>query len=56
MSRRLRYASPPQSIRVKLQPEDRFLTLVTTDDGDGVCNDWTLFAEPVLELTPEAGS
>ncbi len=56
MSRRLRYASPLQSIRVELQPEDRFLTLVTTDGGDGVGTDWALFAEPVLELIPKAGS
>ena len=33
-----------------LQPEDRFLTLAVTDGGDGVGNDWAVFAEPLLEL------
>lgn len=39
-----------QSVRVLIGPEDRFLTLVTTDGGDTTYNDYCLFARPVLVL------
>ena len=38
-------------INLSIEPQDRFLTLVATQGTDGTNNgDWTLFAEPVLEL------
>ncbi|MCK4998391.1 MAG: NPCBM/NEW2 domain-containing protein [Anaerohalosphaera sp.] len=37
-------------VSVKLSSGDRFLTLMTTDGGDGHSWDWALFAEPVLVL------
>ncbi len=37
-------------IAVELKPEDRFLTLVSTDSDLSVSNDWGFFAEPRLEL------
>jgi hypothetical protein len=45
-------AAPPQSgrIDVRLEPNDRFLTLATTHPGDYQYG-WALFAEPALELT-----
>ncbi|MEN6308000.1 MAG: FecR domain-containing protein [Anaerohalosphaeraceae bacterium] len=38
---------------VQLQPEDRYLTLITTqsDDPYAISYDWALFAEPQLHLT-----
>jgi len=38
---------------VQLLPEDRFLTLITTqsDDPYAISYDWALFAEPQLVLT-----
>jgi hypothetical protein len=35
-------------IYVPFASEDRFLTLVTTDGGDGIDNDWMVVAEPLL--------
>jgi hypothetical protein len=35
-------------IFVPLAPGDRFLTLMTTDGGDEIHNDWLVIAEPVL--------
>ena len=43
-------------ISIPLQPSDRFLTLVTTDGGNGNVDDETFFGDPRLELqsdTPE---
>jgi len=38
-------------VTVEIGSEDRFLTLVTTQGSDKTNNgDWTLFAEPFLEL------
>jgi ferric-dicitrate binding protein FerR (iron transport regulator) len=37
-----------RSIAVPLKEQDRFLTLVTTDDGDDVDHDWSLFGQPYL--------
>ncbi|MCX5644523.1 MAG: NPCBM/NEW2 domain-containing protein [Phycisphaerae bacterium] len=47
-------AAPSQSGRIdmRLGPNDRFLTLVTTHPGDYQYG-WALFAEPALELTRE---
>jgi hypothetical protein len=43
--------SEAAAIRIPLNKEDRFLTLMTTDcNGLNTCA-WALFAEPVLELT-----
>lgn len=42
-------------ISVAIYPEDRFLTLITTqgsNDPYGITNDWSLFAEPSLHLNP----
>ncbi|MEJ5259239.1 MAG: FecR domain-containing protein [Anaerohalosphaeraceae bacterium] len=42
---------PACSIAVDIGPEDQFLTLATTQGRDKTNNgDWTLFAEPYLEL------
>ena len=49
----LRRVSPQfnaERIHIDLDDEDRFLTLLTTDGGDGTGTDWCIFAEPVLEL------
>jgi hypothetical protein len=41
-------------IAVDIRPEDRFLTLVTTQGSDpwGNTNDWTLFGVPYLHVSP----
>lgn len=42
---------PAKRIVVEISPEDQFLTLATTQGSDKSNNgDWTLFAEPYLEL------
>jgi hypothetical protein len=40
------------TIDVELRPADRFLTLVSTDGGNGYVNDYVMFGDPVLEMTP----
>ena len=35
-------------VDVALKPADRFLTLVTTDGGDGSQWDWVVYGDPVL--------
>lgn len=35
---------------VDIQEQDRFLTLMSTDGGDGNGGDWTFFGDPALEL------
>jgi hypothetical protein len=40
------------SVLVAIGDDDRFLTLATTDGGDGVRNDWIIFGDPRLELLP----
>jgi len=35
---------------VEIHEQDRFLTLVSTDGGDGNGGDWTFFGDPALEL------
>ncbi len=38
------------AVDVELGPSDRFLTLVSTDGGDGYHYDWVVFGDPVLEM------
>ena len=40
-------------LTVPLGPNDRFLTLVTTDGGDGIAGDFTIFGDPQLELSKD---
>ncbi|MBN2514096.1 MAG: FecR domain-containing protein [Sedimentisphaerales bacterium] len=35
---------------VEIHEQDRFLTLISTDGGDGNGGDWTFFGDPALEL------
>jgi len=44
------HADRPAVISVDIHPEDRFLTLATTEGGDKNDGDWTLFGVPVLML------
>ncbi|HML76297.1 MAG TPA: FecR family protein [Anaerohalosphaeraceae bacterium] len=37
-------------IDVEIHNQDRFLTLMSTDGGDGNGGDWTFFGDPALEL------
>jgi hypothetical protein len=39
------------AMSVPIRPNDRFLTLASTDGGDGVAGDWIMFGDPRLELT-----
>ena len=39
-------------VDIELSPADRFLTLVSTDGGNGYENDYVVFGDPVLEMTP----
>jgi hypothetical protein len=41
-------------VDVELRPGDRFLTVVSTDGGDGPENDWVVFGDPILQLEPAA--
>lgn len=43
----------PAVISVDIAPQDRYLTLVTTESSDKNDGDWTLFGEPVLMLQSE---
>ncbi|MBN1394605.1 MAG: hypothetical protein JW959_06250, partial [Pirellulales bacterium] len=36
---------------VKIGPDDRFLTIVSTDARNGCNFDWVVFGEPILEMT-----
>ena len=40
-------------VDVALQPNDRFLTLASTDGGDGSEMDWVVFGDPVLRWATE---
>lgn len=46
--------SDSKTIDIQIAPGQRFLTLVTTDGGDGDACDWCVFENPVLELVPKA--
>ena len=37
-------------VDVELGPHDRFLTLVSTDGGNGNWLDWVVFGDPVLDI------
>jgi hypothetical protein len=40
-----------KEVDIVIEPNQRFLTLATTDGGDRINYDWCLFADPFLELT-----
>ena len=52
--RGLRPSDGGRAVNVPLQPQDRFLTLVSADGGDGIGRDWVVFGDPVLEATSSA--
>ena len=37
-------------IDVELGQGDRFLTLVSTDGGNGISADWVVFGDPVVQM------
>jgi hypothetical protein len=39
-------------IAIPLTDQDRFLTLIATDGGNGLWWDWIIFGDPRLELVP----
>jgi hypothetical protein len=39
-------------VDVTLNPSDRFLTLATTDGGDGINDDWILWIDAALRVSP----
>jgi hypothetical protein len=45
--------SQPATLNIDLKDEDRFLTLITVDDGVNNGWVWSLFAEPIIELKPK---
>jgi hypothetical protein len=53
---RRRFANDGHAIDIDLPlaPTDRFLTLVTTDGGDGIGYDWVIWADPLLDLAQAA--
>ena len=46
----MRLASQVQCIDIKIDRQDRFLTLVITDGGEGNSFDWGIFALPTLHI------
>ncbi len=46
----LRPADGTLKVDVELGPGDRFLTLVSTDGGNGTHCDWVVFGDPVLQM------
>ncbi|MBU4397720.1 MAG: NPCBM/NEW2 domain-containing protein, partial [Planctomycetes bacterium] len=54
MRRQLRRRDAPVALDVELGPSDRFLTLVSTDGGNGSAFDRVVFGDPVLKMTPAA--
>lgn len=40
------------AVDIELGPKDRFLTLASTDGGNGSLNDWVVFGDPILEMIP----
>ncbi len=46
----VRAADGPQKMDVEIRPEDKFLTLVSTDGGNGMIDDWVIFGDPVLDM------
>jgi hypothetical protein len=47
----VRYSSRLKPVWIPLDPDSRYLTLATTESDDGNGYDWTLFVDPVLELS-----
>ncbi|NLF09270.1 MAG: hypothetical protein GX594_15025, partial [Pirellulaceae bacterium] len=41
----------PVEIDIELTDADHFLTLVSTDGGDGIIADWLVFGDPVLRIS-----
>jgi hypothetical protein len=39
-------------VNVAIGPNDRFLTIVVTDGGDGINRDWAIMGDPHLEIQP----
>ena len=54
-AKRLRIRSEDGAIPLKLAigPHDRFLTLATSDGGNGQSYDWVVFGDPLLEMAVE---
>jgi hypothetical protein len=50
----LRGWNAPISVAVSLNDHDRFLTLATTDGGDGHAWDWIVFGDPRIEMQTAA--
>ena len=48
----LKVDDAPVNMDVELGPNDQFLTLVATDGGNGMIDDWVLFGDPTLDMTP----
>ena len=46
----IRMKDGPITVDVEIGPDERFLTLVTTDGGDGIKSDWVVFGDPMLEM------
>ena len=45
------------AIDVELGPNDRFLTLVSTDGGNSIARDWVVLGDPALKMIPtESGA
>jgi len=49
---RLRAENTPVPVNVPIGPNDRFLTIVSTDACDGHDFDWVVFGDPALLMTP----
>jgi len=50
--RRLSHGESPVGAEVELGPSDHFLTLMSTNAGNGSTCDWVVLGEPVLVMTP----
>lgn len=46
----MKVTSQVLGIDIKIDRQDRFLTLVITDGGDGNSFDWGIFALPTLHI------
>jgi hypothetical protein len=53
----LRQADGVIRVDMRLGPDDKFLTLASTDGGNGVQSDWIVFGDPILSaVRPEGDS
>jgi hypothetical protein len=48
--RQINHTLGAMPIKLPIRENDRFLTLVATDGGDGVAADWIIFGDPRLDL------